>query len=312
MITCLDGYFGLKNVVTGTRYINELPGFRSSTLDDIKDDEDTIEEAWETIHDRALRNYEQDLTNKLKKYFKRYQIIDSTVTSNVETNEILSNSDEYIGWMFDVVSWSKNTKIVIEQVNFFLPSAQNGSIYVYDATIGTRLFEKSFTGVEGINTVFIDQEFATYKYTRLFVCYDASQITPYKTNDYGFGVFNFYRKKVSKSSAVIKSNMSESDSGLIISYNIKCSIDNFVCQRMSIFIQPLLYKLGIEFLRECRDSLEMNRHTLLDTEQREAQITDFQEQYDMMLENTMKDMVVKESDDCFVCNKAISKRIMLP
>lgn len=317
MITCLSNFFGLRDVSgfdspESGRFINELPGFKTSILDEIRDDEDTVEQAWTNIYNRANNLFEQDVMSAMKKYFRKYQLIDTSVTSELDSTDQLLSENYYNGWLFDVQTWSKNTKLVIEKVNFHLDTAQSGTIYIFDAWTGKTLFSNTFTGVEGINQVMLNKEYATYKHNRVYVAYDSSEIQPYKLQDLGFGFSVANRKKVLKTSSVIKSNMSFSESGLSVTFSLKCSLDNFICQRLSVFSEAFLYKLGIEFLKECKYSSELNRYTLLDLDEKNEAINDFKEEYDKMIDNSLKDLNMTDNDVCFHCSKPITQKLMIP
>ena len=89
-------------------------------------------------------------------------------------------------------------------------------------------------------------------------------------------------------------------------------VSNFVCQRIDSFKDAFLYKLGIEFCNERIYSDRINRYTLMDRDDAVSLRDEFAAQYDELIEASLKDLKVTESDECFQCNKAVNYKTQLP
>jgi hypothetical protein len=316
MIDCLTSFIGLKRVndsPTSSLYVNDLHGITTNQFDAIReiDENDGIIESWTTLESRAIRLFETDLQSNLKKYFKNYQVITSGVTGFVDDNTLADHgAGKYSGWLFDMSSYSPSLKIEINDIRIHLASAQNFNVKIFDANTGEELFTKAVTGIAGAQTVNILEKYAIYKHNKIFVCYDT--VIPYRIfNDPSVpGLIS--QGDISTSSTAISTNINSSETGLAVAYNVRCSIEEFVCSRLALFTEPYIYKLGIEFLKESKYSEKINRYTLLDSAQKDELINDYTLEYQRQIDSVFEDLKVPDDGICFICNKAISKRVLIP
>jgi hypothetical protein len=316
MIDCLISYVGLKNVndsPTSSLFLNDLHGITTNQLKEVReiDENDGIDETWEAIESRAIRLLEMDLMSNLKMYFKNHQILFSDVSGYVDDNTLANHgSGKYAGWLIDVYSQSPSLKIEINDFRIHLASAQNFNFKIFDANTGQELYTKAVVGVEGIQTVKILQNFAVYKHNKLFCCYDT--VIPYRAFNSISPPGSLKEGSISTSSTVISTSIDSSESGMMLGYNVRCGIDEFVCSRLNLFLEPYLYKLGIEFLKASKYSDRVNRYTLLDTEQKNELIEEYQLEYQRQIDAVFEDLKVPDDGVCFICNKAINKRVLIP
>jgi hypothetical protein len=318
MIDCLNNYIGVRqlegyNDPDSGYYINDLQGISTQQLEDISDTEDHYEArlGWDDIYVRASRLLETDIKKALKKFFKRYSYIDNGITGQLTDNTTLTQGNNYNGVRFNLGYQSKHLVLNISTFDIYLNSAATLDIFIYDLNTGKKLDEIAYSGVEGLNTFRINKNYAVHRYSDIFVCYDASEVSVLKMTEYKpLGFTNMV--EVSKSSAVIDNNVSGADTGISVTFNLECSVSNFVCQRIDSFKDAFLYKLGVEFCNERIYSDRVNRYTLMDREEAEKLRVDFEAQYQDLIEAALKDLEVRESDECFECNKAVNYKMMLP
>ena len=317
MITCLTDYIGLRNVSddseapTSGIYVNDLPGISSQHFSDIVNDElDGISAEWDKIEERSIRAFETDLRSRLKKYFTGYQLISSGITGYVDDNTQANHgSGVYSGWLFDMYTFSPSLKVEINDVRVNLVSAQNFNVKIFDANTGLELYTKAVVGVQGAQTIKINQSFAVYQHNKIFVCYDT--VSPYRVyQNPTFGAIS--AGSISTSSTVLSDNLSSAETGLEVTYNIKCSIEEFVCHRLENFQEAYLYRIGLEFLKNSKYSDKINRWTLLDIETTNQLIEEFKMEYENLLESSLMDLKVPDDGICFICNKAISEKVLIP
>lgn len=318
MIDCLSNYIGVRqlegyNDPDSGYFINDLQGISTQQLEDISDTEDHYEArlGWDDIYARASRLLESDIKTALKKYFKRYSFIDNGITGQLVDNDALTQSSTYNGVRFNLGYQSKNLVLNISTFDIYLAEAATFSIYVYDLHTGKRLDEIAYTGVEGLNTFRINKNYAVHRHSDVFVCYDASVVSTLKMSDYKPLGFTHY-VEVPKTSAVLDDNVTGADTGLSITFNLECSVSNFVCQRIDSFKDAFLYKLGVEFCNERIYSDRINRYTLMDREDATQLRTELEAEYQRLIEAALKDVKVTETDQCFECNKAVNYKPMLP
>ena len=316
MIDCLTSYIGLKRVndsPTSDLYLNDLQGITTNQFEKIReiDENDGISAAWTTLEGRAIRAFESDLKFALKKYFQNYQTIFSGITGFVDDNTLADHgSGKYAGWLFDMSSYSASLKIEFNDIRIHLASALDFNVKIFDANTGEQLFTKAITGVAGVNVIKILKSYAIYNHNKLFIAYDT--VIPYR-------VFNdpsvpgaISQGAISTSSTVLSTNITASEVGSAVGYNVKCSIEEFVCSRLELFLEPYLYKLGIEFLKTAKYSENLNRYTLLDSEQKNELIDEYKIEYQRLLDASFEDLHVPDDGICFICNKAISKKVLIP
>ena len=318
MIDCLTNYIGVRGIVgledpDSGYYINDLQGITTNQLEDIADEEDhyNVSLAWNDIYNRASRLLETDIKNALKKYFKRYSYVDNGITGQLTKSETIASSNNYNGWSFNLGFQSKNLVLNINSFSLFLNTAKDFDIFVYDLNSGEKLDEIRFTGVSGLSTYRINKNYAVHKHSNIFVCYDASEISALKMTEYkphGFTASG----NIPKAGSVLQDNLDGTDTGLSVTFNLECSVSNFVCQRIDSFKDAFLYKLGVEFCNERIYSDRINRYTQMGREEAEQLRTEFNDQYKELIEVALKDVRVNENDECFECSKAINYRIAIP
>ena len=296
MISCLEDYIGLLNATTAKSgvYINRLPGIDSDQLNDIRDGETyDLEDAWNDIQNRAIDQFEQRLQTWAAKFYDNYSYIENTVSSQYTVNTPVPQGTNYIGWLFNGFgSYHKNMKLIIPSVNLYTTNAVNGTISIFNAVTGDVLDTITYDAVAGqINNITINKEYQLHKYTKIFIAYDDSQVQTIKSSGFGpYNSLNFTQQKIPKTSTVIKDNMNGVGSqgqGLIVNYNVQCSLDNFVCQRLTLFQSPFLYLLGYEFCQERLFSDRINRYTLLDRPRATELSEEFLGRFNEQIESTL-------------------------
>ena len=321
MISCLSNYIGIRSVAgyenpESRTFVNNLYGISTDILDEIsQEDEYTIQMAWEGILNRAITRMESDINIWAKQYFLNYSLVGNNITGQYDNNEAISTGNNYNGWYFDFYTYSPNLNLQFNSIELYTVNAVSSKIRIYNATTGTLLDEIDFTSVAGkINTIYIAKEYPIWKYPNLFICYDENVIETIKVNDLFLGRYDFLSvRKIGTGSTPTKANLGQSDgTGMIVNYNLNCSIDNFVCHRRELFKESFWYLLGAEFCNERLYSDKINRYTLLNSDQAKELGADFDTKYTAKINGVLKGLKMDQNDDCFVCNKAVNYRTMLP
>lgn len=95
--------------------------------------------------------------------------------------------------------------------------------------------------------------------------------------------------------------------GFEVSVVAECNYDEFACIIASKLPFPILYKSGLEIVKEALTTDRLNAITLLDSEKVDFLLKEFQDQYDKYMK-TMVDSIpelMKRTDDCcIVCTQS--------
>ena len=324
MITCLKDYIGLKdisNTPLSGRFVNELQGIDTRQFELIESLETyDSKEAWQKIEHRSIKKFESVLNTWAIKYYSNYSYVSNVVTGQYNDNIKIPNTANYAGWLFDGnLSFFKNMNLQIPSINIHSDVNVNTDILVFNASTGDLLDTINVDLIGGqINTVVINKQYSLWKYPRLFIAYDESEVTTLKAKDFIFtNTVNFTQKRIDKNASIISGNFSSvgnTGQGMILTYSIECALDNFVCQRLRLFEEPYLYMLGIEFCNERIHSDRISQYTLLDRDRAIELRTEFQETFDNMIKGILTGLKVDygNNDFCFACDRAMTYKTLLP
>ena len=280
MIPILKGYIGLLDVtgnpVSG-RYVNDLPGITTAEFelirkkeDDAYDEDSLSIQAWEDIEKRAIKKLEQKLNFWGSRYKRNFNYIGNNVTGQYTNTDSVPKGTSYQGWLFKDFTGHRDLSVHLQYIDLWSDSNIDSQIVIYNAATGDLIdsINHDFEANK-INRVVIGKEYSFVQYPKIFVAYNDQDIGSYKAKNLFFGgIWNLSQKKIANtSSSIIDTNMSAVDStgqGMILSYSIDCSWNNFVSQRIQLFEEPYLYLLGVEFCNERLYSERISQYTLLD------------------------------------------------
>lgn len=100
--------------------------------------------------------------------------------------------------------------------------------------------------------------------------------------------------------------------GLNVKFLLYCSIEKVLCDNLPLFDGALLYKLGIETMKERITSQKVNRTTVLTTERATELLKVFTDDYMEALEAATMNLKMTEDPICFSCKRTVSSRVALP
>jgi hypothetical protein len=324
MITCFNNLVGIKGVTGYDEptydYINSLPGITTDQLDQIRDttgDDYDISDAWVTIYNRAIKSFYTDVQSKMKRYFKKYSMVDNVVNAYYRGNVDAPFGSPFLnGWVFDFLLESKNLAININSATVFKKNSGAYKIYFYDLNTGAKLDEVTVDGQSNVqHTYNLNKTFSTWKTSRLFVCYDETELQTIVADDLELKHSGIVRRaRINKNGSIVYQNISQENAptGLILNFNVVCSLDNVICSRLALFQEAFKYKVGISFCDERIYSDRINRFTLMDRDEAIALRTEFMEHYEKELIGALDGMKMREHDYCFECSREINYRSQLP
>lgn len=321
MISCLESFIGLIGVQdnpTSGRFVNDIAGVTTQRVDESYEEDDIYEplEAWQAIERTAIKRFEQRIITWAKRFFLNYSYLGTTITGQYRKKEPIANTNEYVGVLFDYdfVTF-KALSIQVPHIYLWSDSIVTTTIRVYNASTGQLIESKEVDLVEGDNKIYTGWEFPVWRYAKVFITYDASEVSTIKQDPFGFNTgANLQFKKVSKSDDVLSDNLESTGNtnGLLVEYSVNCSVDNFVCQRLQLFEEAYIYCLAAEVLRQSIHSEEMNRYTLLDVEDAQGLIIQYDLKFNEMIEENLRGLTIDDDGICFMCNRPVNFREMLP
>jgi len=318
MIDCLNNYIGVLGVVglddpDSGYYINDLYGITTQKLEDIADSEDHYEVrlAFDEIWKRAERKFEADIKDSMKKYFKRYSYIQNGITGQLTKSTSIAQSNSYTGRRFDFGFKSKNLVLNISSFDLYLVTAVNFDVIVFDLNTGLQLDLISYTGTVGLNTYRWNKNYAVHRNDDLFIAYNAQTVDTIEMDEYKPNSFNS-SGTIGRNASLLSANFTSAVSGMSVTYNLECSVSNFVCQRIDNFKDGLLFLLGIEAAKEVLYSTRINRWTLMDRDDAKELLESYTKDYEIFKETSLKDLQIQEDDICFQCQKAVNYSTVLP
>ncbi len=323
MITCLVDYIGLQGISgepTSGRYINEMPGIDTDRFDLIRDSEwyDT-EAAWDALENRTIKKFESKINQWAVKYYSDRSISQTFVTAQYDNKTTIPTSDNYAGILFNnPYTYVQNVSILIQAVELYADSNVETTIRIFNASTGDLIFSKQAALTGGtINSVIIGQEFPIWKYPHLFICYDENDVDTIRATKGLVGEYiNTQQKRISTASDIIVSNMETTGNtgqGLILKYNLACTLDNFICNRLSLFEESYMNLLCAEFCQEVVYSDRVSRFTLLDRDAAIALRDEYLEEFESSLNHALDNVSIARTNDyCFECEKLINHKTLLP
>jgi len=316
MITCLTDWIGARGIKDGDsgHYVNDLPGMSTASIDMTKSvDDDNLAGCFDRVSQRAIDLFESDIRTYMKRTHKYFGVKENITSGIIKDYNVLDLSSKWNGCQLYTEGYHPNLEITINDINLHLISEGTFTFKIYDTARGQELYTKEVVGVEGMNTIKINKTYRTAKYPYLFICYDASECECTEATYYDSGeYYNQNSVSITKGTSVLTDNLSGDNTGLVVNYSVKCSLEAFVCNRLDDFTQPILYKHGIELLNERIYSDSVNRYTLIDITTAEKLKEMYVKEYDKLIIDALESSGVIIDGECFVCNKAINLRTQLP
>jgi len=294
MLTCLNDWIGVEGCTDPLPlsgfYINDLPGVNLRNIDQIADDEQVdFQGVFDEIQKRALKRFDTDIRAK---FAERWQVKTLTQSlrpvKNVDTTSTTANSGQYRGLIKQFCE--AEDSVIIS--NLLVHSVQTIQIYpsntqaavpikIFDADLGTELFSTTANlTADTWNTIQVNEIFTA---PRIFICYDATNITSYSLayDLLGDNFCNCASEIEGATSDIPPTTYTTGIEtyGLTVEMSSKCSYHGLICNNKETFTQPLLYLLGSELMTERINSSRINRWTTIDLKQAKELRKEFEARY---------------------------------
>jgi hypothetical protein len=317
-------YIGLKSCTSGTPrsnfWINQMAGVSLKSLDKISNSEDkTFSATWDNIQERSCLMINEGILDRLNRRIimpivkdqLQFGLQPQTLTINPSSNDfvgikIYGIQDRYE--RVQLTSFSCYSNSIVNDAEFF----------VYDLNKGLLIKTITTDLVVGFNSVFVDLEIENNGnlYPNYFLCYDNSDFQLNQTQAsyqddcsmQSTGFVNGY--SVSCVGAIntgkqtnIKANVTSVSNtwGLILDFNQKCSLDEFISPIIDRFKLAWAYLLLSEIVQETKLSERFNLFTTEYTiEEFNAMYDHYINEYNKYMDIAFKNMIMP-TNGCF-CN----------
>lgn len=315
---CYTDYISISQAYRPSRsglYADQLPGMSRDLIDNLaRDPEDDADSIWPILVKRGWDNMVSDISINLQAKFNVDKKLVSRETSVYKADENQNSGTAGIKIQFTLPKYAK-MHIVKLQVFSEIDYTTPGITFKFYDTDETG--ELLLTITESINVgrsmINVDTDFEV---DQVFVTYQTAQADFKQTENKHFlsdiwdsivcdiclDPYGFYRGSVTQVNG----------GGINVFYNIRCSIEKFVCENINLFRQAYLYKLGQEITVERRDGERLTRYTTMTVERATTLKEDYDAQYNQNLSNAIKSMNIEEDPICFQCKNTVYVATSLP
>lgn len=314
-MSCYSSYITI-NRTTPSRsglYAEDLPGVDSTMWELLNKEDQTPDEFWEMIYDKAWNNFISDLTHELQnKFFVDTKLV-SRETSQFKEDVNLSADLAGVTIEFKLPRYAKLHIVSVDVFSDQEYNSPEGTITVYDTDeTGDILSETSQELTEGKNTIFIDQD---YDVNKVFVSFDPGLLALRETENKRYNMpyiywgcdeclydCGGYEGKVTQVNG----------GGLNVKYNVFCSVDKFACENINLFRQAFFYRIGLEIVAERVLGNRLNKFMTMEEARYDTLMDFYNKQYTENLSRSVRSQNMNEDPYCFTCKELVSKRSSIP
>lgn len=314
-MSCFDGYITTDISVPSRsgQYFTDLSGCTISLLDDlVKEDQDDYTACFEYLYKTAIRNLKIDTQAKLS---DRFHIDKKLVTR--ETSEFLPdfNSGSELAGVKITVTLPKYARLQILSIgvnsenSYLSPEAE---FYIFkDDESGELLSTINSTLSAGRNTIPVYQEFEE---ETLFIAYDPSVLSLKQSKNKYYDTDRWYDDFYCDFPCCYGEGTVRqiNSGGLNIKFVLYCSMEKFICENIPLFQAALLYRLGVDTMKERITTQKINKTTVLTVERATELMGIFNEDYQAALNAATANIKITEDPICFFCKSTITSKPNLP
>jgi hypothetical protein len=302
---CLDNYVGVKCLTPPPRsgyYINDLEGLNLRYAADIADSD--YVSGLEFLRSKIAFATElvlSDIVTYTLPYFRINSIIDELTAGKFKTN-FLPPAPADRGFEVKVRN-SRLLRIRLRKVEIRILEANTTSAII--VTDGNESFSFPFTtDSNGFAEIFPDY---LSKTDRILVTLNDTAINVLDSQIKTCGACSSISGRYLYASGWNGTSTSSSSYGLSIDLNAECSLDEIACILSPRLGLPILYRSGIEVVKEAITTDRLNSVTLLDSEKGEFLLDSYSKEYDKLIKGLIESipLLFRRIDDCCVlCNQS--------
>lgn len=292
-------------------YFTDLSGCTISLLEDlIKEGQDDYSECFDYLYKKAQGNLKIDVQRKLA---NRFHIDKKLVTR--ETSEILpdSNLETALAGVKIYTPLPKYGRIQIISLSVYADQASplSGVFYIYQDNANGELLATISSDLEpGRNTLDVYQDFEV---ETLFIVFDPSLTPLRKTKNKYYASDDILSDKVCYACNGDTASVQQINGGGInVKFISYCSIEKFILENLPLFQFALLYRLGVDTMKERITTQRVNQTSLLTKERAAELLAVHNEDYQEALTAATMNIKISEDPTCFICKSTIKAITNLP
>ena len=327
---CLSDWIGLRGTCTDESpgsglYINDLPKIDVGFMENLTNSEsETFKDVWEKVELRGLNTFGSECKQLLRQSLD-FPVIRSSVQTGIWDSEgtTVKGNTKYYGYRIEARQ-SKYLALYLTSILFYSDSSVSIPIRVFDLSSGVTLYTNNFAVTEGVNILNINTEFDLSTGEGIFIAflqtlaYESIPVTEGIVPNQGRNFFDINWGMMDSTAIPVEKNFTGADIdnyGMIINYNLLCSMDNYLCQNRGAISTALWYWLGYEFMQEWLAGWA-GKNINFDTLQDPDLIRNWRDGLKGMAQKELKNVlgsIEPEYDGiCFECNPIITGTYYLP
>jgi hypothetical protein len=303
--SCLDNFIGVKCLSANPKsglWINDLEGINIRMAADIADSGYISGlQLLEQKINFASQLVIQELSGFVLPYFRINSSIDELLVGDFNSNYLAASSNDR--GIKAIVKNTRMMRIFVGEVKIRIQQAN--STHSFQIIDGLNSTSFSFdTDANGEATVFANYISSNRE---IYIVMDNTSINPADT-DVKSGC-----SCSSKSSQFMSVNGWNGSGVANNSYGIKaqltaeCKIDEMICIIAQQLRFPILYKAGLEIVKEAKATDRLNSVTLLDNDKINFLYEEFTNQYNnhmKLVVNQLPELMKRIDDICVICNQS--------
>lgn len=329
-MACFDNILALKESCTSETtsgyYLNDFGISKKEIEAIITSEYDNVQD----YIDEKIRFVTDVVVNDIVAHFKQVKaktLITSHRVGIFNKNLQATTGGDYRGIHLNVCDVGNFLDVYIAEVSLLTDFTGNIALEVYDLTQAKLLDTITIASVAGqVSTAFVHNSYATdRKGLDLYICYDTTGITSYKTTIRSgscCGKYTCSNSYVTSRGAKIVSTFTNENlvtlpdtAGLSVLYSVNCDHKSWLCSYLKQIALAVGYKVCSDIMYTGAMSAFNSRTTNTTTLNRDTlkERFDFYEmKYREAMDNTLHNIFLPQDSICFTCSSPVKHKVSLP
>lgn len=310
---CFNNYITIDGIavtpVSGI-YINRfLRGFTLTQADKLrKDDQSSRTQWWNELYEASVANFIIDIRKKVHSDFLYDAQLIAGETSDYETSVSTATG---LGGVIIKMPLTLFSEMRILRAQFKVDQ-----VITSPPNLNIEVRQKNATG-ELLDTIFVDAVQDGLNYANIYKSYDEEElfiglnhddISVHKTtNSDNWKVYHNSCLEQANTAFITQVNTG----GLNVEFNISCSIEKFICSRITYMKGAFAYRIGMDIMAERLSSDRINRFTTITPERAEQLMQVYGDQYEKALKSLFP-ILTKDDPICMNCKSVVKSETLIP
>lgn len=313
---CLDNYIGIKgcstDLPTSGKYVNSLPGMSTELVDNIANsDQVTYLGVWgDILSTSKQRLYTDVIAGIASEYteFKEviYQSKKLTKFTRTQTQAIPAGS--YKRGVYIYFPQRKYASLYLNKIYIYSAEAKATTVKGWDLNDDSEVFTKDIELEIGFNSIDVNESFsASWGDLEMFFGIDGDFETIKTREDDYFcecnvkciGAVEYSAATVEGDITYQNVNRSGTGEGFALGCEVRCSIEEFICENIKSFELAWWMLLGAQTLLYKMASYRINMFTTTNKEATDTLMAKFEKDYAKAIKRALESTPL--TDLCFDC-----------